>query len=168
MAARRLIVVLVVLLAVSIAAAAIAPERSGRLAALQEKTSTPEAASRPPSSAGLVTAEIVASTEDPPTVRGAIGDRLALSVGSQRPREVEIPSLGLLDDAAEIAPARFDVLLREAGTLPIVDAASGSVIGRIVVEAPAPERAPGEGNARPGKGGAQPGRPTSGPTVEQA
>lgn len=166
MAARRLIIILVVLLAISIAAAAVAPERRSRLASLPEETSTTESAGRPLPSGSLVTSELEASPEEPQTIRAEIGDRLALSVASQRTREVEIPSLGLLEDAARGAPARFDLLLREPGTLPITDSESGSVIGRIVVEADGPAPGP-DTQASPGDAGGQGGSPASAAGAEQ-
>ncbi len=133
MAARRLIVVLVVLLAISIAAAAVAPDRAARFRPLPRPQTTSPAPLHPDPAGGVVTAAIQASVAKPPTVRAAAGDRLELSVGSERGLAVEIAPLGLFEDAATAAPARFDLLLREAGTLPITDADSGRIVGRIVV-----------------------------------
>lgn len=126
---------LVVLLGISIAAAAIAPDRGRRLIAVPESTTTTEAPAGSQNSGGVVSAEIEASAEKPQTVRAAVGDRLVLSVGSPQAIQVEIPPLGLLADADELVPAQFDVLLHEPGMLPIVDAESEQVIGRIIVAA---------------------------------
>lgn len=152
MAARRLIIVLVVLLAISIAAAAIAPDRATRFRPVPAPQATSPGSPQPDPMGGVVTAEIQASATKPPTVRAAAGDRLELSVSSERGLAVEIAPLGLFEDAATAAPARFDLLLREAGTLPITDADSGRVVGRIVVSE---AEEPGAGGGAQGGGPGQ-------------
>lgn len=136
MAARRLIVVLVILLVISAIAAAIASNRQARFGASSTTTDTtsPGEARTPEPRGELVTAELRASPVKPPTVRAAVGDRLQLSVASERGRQVEIPPLGLIATAGSLSPAHFDLLLNEPGALPIVDATSEEVIGRIVVK----------------------------------
>lgn len=142
MAARRLIIVLVVLVAISIAAAAVAPDRRSTIGASDESsssTTTPEPPSVP--RGALVEASIVASAEEPETIEAAVGDQLRLEVVTERPLQVVIEPLGLIEDATADAPARFDVLLREAGSLPVADAERPTVVvGRIDVAAKGPSR----------------------------
>lgn len=148
MAARRLIIVLVVLFAVSIVAALIAPDRRGGLigdrstssteTTTTTTTSTPET-TRSTTTTGAVpsgealTTSIDASATEPERVRASVGDQLALVVGSERAREIEIPAFGVTEDAAPEAPASFNLLLREPGTLEILDADDGKVLGLIEV-----------------------------------
>ena len=150
MAARRLIFVLVVLFAVSIVAALIAPDRRGgpigdRSTSTSEQTATPATAttttrsttperSRPAGEA--LTVRIDASAVKPETVEAFVGDQLELNVGSERAREIEIPAFGVTEDAAPEAPANFNLLLREAGRLEILDADNGEVLGRLDVARP--------------------------------
>ena len=137
MAARRLIIVLLVLFAVSIVAALIAPERRGPLLGDGSSTSTESTttAVTPPRGDSL-TVRIDASTAEPESVEAFVGDQLELIVGSARAREIEIPSFGVTEDAVPRAPANFNLLLREAGRLPILDADSGELLGRLDVDMP--------------------------------
>ncbi len=140
MAARRLIIVLLVLFAISVAAAVIAPDRRGTL--LGDRTerastttttgSTTTATERLPSGAA-VSGRIDASAARPESVEARVGDQLELAVTSDRARLVEIPAFGVIADAVPDAPATFNLLLREAGTLPVRDADSGALLGRIEV-----------------------------------
>lgn len=149
MAARRLIIVLVVLFAISIGAAAIAPQRDSPFTDDESSTTTtttttdePEDAGEPdPAEGGPLMAEIIASAEKPETARAGIGDQVQLNVAVEGGGQVEIPPLGLLDTAGPAAPATFDLLLREAGALPITDAETGDLIGRLLVEERAGEAA---------------------------
>lgn len=136
MAARRLIIVLVVLFGVSIAAAAIAPERRQLGGGEESSTTTttePDEESGDAPAEAIVEARIQASAAKPETVRGGVGDQLVLDVASVTTLQVEIEPLGLLLPAAEGAPARFDLLLREPGALPVTDALTDRVIGRVLV-----------------------------------
>ncbi|MCB0874893.1 MAG: hypothetical protein KDB46_01740 [Solirubrobacterales bacterium] len=172
MAARRLIIVLLVLFAVSIVAAMIAPERKGPLlgdrtsssttntsstttdttAARTDSTAAKEPTTRDTLPSGeALTVRIDASEKSPETVEAFVGDQLELNVGSERAREVEIPAFGVTEDAAPDAPANFNLLLREPGKLPIIDADTGVLLGRLDVE----ERR-GKGQ-RGGKGAGSPG-----------
>ncbi|GIK77371.1 MAG: hypothetical protein KJ006_03495 [Thermoleophilia bacterium] len=142
MAARRLIIVLIALFAISVAAAVIAPDRRGTLLGdRSERASTTTTASpttssteRPPGGAA-VSGRIDASAARPQSVEARVGDQLGLAVASDRARLVEIPAFGVAADAVPDAPATFNLLLREAGTLPIRDADSGALLGRIEVAA---------------------------------
>lgn len=135
MAARRLIIVLVVLFAISIAAAAIAPDRRTTIGESDETESTTTTSTLEPGSPGsVVEASIVASSGDPETIEASVGDQLALEVVTERPLQVAIEPLGLVEDATPDAPARFDILLRQAGALAVSDAQRpGEVVGRIDV-----------------------------------
>jgi hypothetical protein len=153
MAARRLILVLAVLLGISIVAAAIAPERQSSLLGedtTEESTTQPEPEMTAPEakpSGELVETRIEADPEKPETIRVAPGDQLELQVGSGRPREIEIAEFGVLEPAEPDSPARFSLLLREAGELAITDAESGEILGRIIAaeeDPPKPEREPEE------------------------
>lgn len=154
MAARRLIVVLVLLLAASILAASIAPDRTGRIVGVEptttEQTTTTTAptttvaptTTAPPPAGVALRARIEASASHPQTIRATVGDQLALTVGSNPPRTIAIPALGLTEFAGDGAPARFDLLLRDAGTFPITDAEHpAQILGRIEVrDAPDPRK----------------------------
>lgn len=85
----------------------------------------------------------------PEVVEVEVGDQLELIVASEVAMQVELPGLGLLDEATPDAPAQFNVLLRQADDLEIVDAADGDVIGRLLVADP--NAAPGQASGkRPG------------------
>ena len=151
MAARRLVVVLVLLLIASAVAAALAPNRRSALLPESTTTTTTAAADDPDPTGEALTDRIEASTSRPETVAAFVGDQYEIDVGSKRGRTIAIEPLGLSEFAGPESPAHFDLLLREPGTIPITDAGSGAVVGRIVVSEPAGERAAGKGN--PGKPG---------------
>jgi hypothetical protein len=133
MAARRLIVILVLLLAASVAAAALAPERRGSTTTTEEEVGSSTTQGSPGDDSGdVVERGIVASAEDPETVRLAVGDHLRLSVATEEPREIEIEDLGVIGNSDPVAPALFDVLMTEPVDAPITDTASGEVLGRVV------------------------------------
>lgn len=129
MAARRLIVILVLLLAVSVGAAALAPERRGSSTTAEEEAGS---STTQGSSGDVVERGIVASVEDPETIRLAVGDHLRLSVTSEEPLEIEIENLGVIGNSDPVAPALFDVLMTEPVDAPITDTATGEVLGRVV------------------------------------
>lgn len=148
MAARRLIIVLVVLFAVSIVAALIAPDRRGGLIGDQSSTESTTTDSTPeetrPAGDALPSGEalkvrIDASAAKPERVEAFVGDQLALEVGSDRAREIEIPAFGVTRDAAPEAPAGFNLLLRDPGTVEILDADDGKVLGLLEVRRPPPD-----------------------------
>jgi hypothetical protein len=153
MAARRLIIILIVLFVISIVAAMIAPDRRGTLlGGRSESESTTSTTTTTTSSTttadllpsgGEVTAWIDAAAAPPESIDATVGDRLELTVTSDRARLVEIPAFGVTADAVAEAPARFDLLLREAGRLAVRDAETGALLGRIEVAAPAGEKGSG-------------------------
>ncbi len=166
MAARRLIIVLILLLAASVVAASIAPDRTSQLVGVEPNdteettattatdatttedttgeatTTAPEAAPQetgaPEGAAGLgQSRRIEASVEKPETVRAVVGDQLALLIGSNPPRTVTILPLGVTAFAGDDAPARFDLLLREAGTYAVTDIDDPNVVlGRLQIREP--------------------------------
>ena len=156
MAARRLVIILVLLLAASVVAASLAPDRTGPLSDDESTTSTSTTA--PPTSPAQqepsttdagesLRVRIDASAESPETIEGFTGDQLALDVGSKQPRTIAIEPLGLTEFAEPGAPAHFDLLLREVGTIPITDLDSEQVVGRLLAaepDQPRPEPTPGQ------------------------
>ena len=140
MAARRLIVILVLLLAVSVGAAALAPDQDGSTTSTEEAGSSTTQGSPGGDSGDVVERGIVASTEDPETVRLAVGDHLRLSVATEEPREIEIEDLGVIGNTDPVAPALFDVLMTEPVDAPITDTATGEVLGRVVATAGGAEK----------------------------
>jgi len=171
MAARRLIIVLVLLLAASIAAASIAPDRTGKLVGIENDTSTEETSSSTSSTTSTsvpidevpvepngdrgeaLNAHIEASERNPETVDALVGDQLSLTVAAKPPRSVAIPPLGLTEFAAEDAPARFDLLLREPGAYPITDGEDPAVIlGRLRVRLPREDEPQDRGSRAEGQG----------------
>jgi hypothetical protein len=135
-AARRLLIVLVLLLAASVVAAALAPDRTTQLPDSESSSTTISTTSTAAEPIGeALSVRIDASAQKPETVEAFAGDQLALSVGvaAEPGRTITIEPLGLSEFAAPEAPAHFNLLLREAGRLPITDE-HGAVVGRIEVE----------------------------------
>ena len=60
-----------------------------------------------------------AAQKRPEVVRVPLGDQLALEVHSKEVRQIAIRGLGLIDDAAPLSPARFDILARRPGSFPV-------------------------------------------------
>lgn len=151
MAARRLIIVLVVLFVVSVLAAALAPEQRPPSSEESSTDSTTEASTSttapdqdgdqdqggdrpsPPTGPETVRLKLSASTEDPPSGRARVGDQLALVVTTERYLPLEIPALGITEDAFADFPARINLILREAGRFPILAAGSQQTVARLIV-----------------------------------
>jgi hypothetical protein len=136
MAARRLIIVLVVLFAISIGAALLAPDRRSSLLGSDRSsttTTTTTTATRRLPQDEMIRERIDASAAKPESVDVMVGDQLELVVASNRARLVEIPAFGVTADAVPRAPASFNLLLREAGRVPVRDAETGALVGRIDV-----------------------------------
>lgn len=133
MAARRLVIVMLVLLGISALAAALVPPPPAND---QEQTEgSPSSPPPTPEPGGeLVNARIDAGASEPEEIRVQVGDQLALTVRARVADEVEIPDLGLLEFAAPLAPARFDILLPEEASHEIRLIEADRVIGEIVVE----------------------------------
>ncbi|MFN8112340.1 MAG: hypothetical protein U0R51_03985 [Solirubrobacterales bacterium] len=134
------------LFAISIVAAMIAPERRGPLLGDRSSSSTDSTTSTTtttteakapddlPAGGEALTVRIEASESKPESVEAFVGDQLELNVGSERARQIEIPAFGTTETAAPDAPADFNLLLRDAGKLPIIDADSGALLGRLDVK----------------------------------
>lgn len=135
MAARRLVALLIALLVISSIATALAPRQGSdeETDSTSTTTTTPETDPQGPEAA-VVEAVIDTTVKETDPVEAAVGDQLALAVRSDTTTEVGIPKLGLLETAAPGAPAVFDVVLREAGTLQVTS--NGRPAGEIVVGRP--------------------------------
>ncbi len=175
MAARRLIIVLIVLFVASVIAAAIAPERQRSLVG-DETTSTttdattvatttedgtstqaaadPDAEERRP----RVSMRLTASESDPGTGKATVGQQVELIVRSHDFQQLEIPAFGMTGNASPNAPARFSLLLRDAGEIPILAARTGNTVARLVVAEADATAASGTKEKRPESTEAGPGR----------
>ena len=130
MAARRLLIIMVVLLTISTLAAALVPPPEERSElGVELLHGEHETADRAGATAGRRAgrgrglgpgAEGEAALES----RLEPGDQLALTVTSPGPGEVSVPAFGLLEFAGPGDPARFDMLVEKAGSVP------GSLPGR--------------------------------------
>ena len=177
MAARRLIAVLVVLLVVSSIAAALAPEARRATDTSTDSTSSttttaPDEQAGPGGTSGdqVTTAGRIlerrigvrpttappgkeAGEGEPEQIDVLVGDQLALEVVSNETVDIEIPDFGQFETAAEFAPARFDLLLREPGSY-AVRIAGGAEIATIVVGTAA-DRADATKPGESGEGGGE-------------
>lgn len=138
MAARRLIIIMLVLLVVSSAAAALVPtvERSRD----DTSTTTTETTTQAARQGDLVKRTLDADPRRGTTIELDAGDRLELIVKSQDVVQIEIPSLGLLENAAPLDPARFDLLLDRPGTHEVRVLMPQRRIADIVVAAPGAQK----------------------------
>ena len=131
MAARRLLIIMVVLLTISTLAAALVPPPQQRdsSTATTSTTTTTTSEDEPARGGELVREQISIGNSDGagPTVRVPVGDQLALRVNSDAPGEIGIPAFGLVEFAGPGNPARFDLLLEEAGRYPIRFQGRGTV-----------------------------------------
>jgi hypothetical protein len=109
---------MLVLLGISTLGAALvpAPEQP------DETTTTSSSAPPTPFSSGgeLLRERIRADSDRPRTIRVPLGDQLALAVGSKRFGQIQIPRLGLIEDVAPLAPARFDILAQTEGRFDVM------------------------------------------------
>jgi hypothetical protein len=132
MAARRLIAILIVLMIISTIAAGLADVEQEQ----RETTTTTEQPIEADQSAGgeLIRSSLAAQPQGErlPVIEAVRGDQLSLRVDAHQVVEVEVAALGLRATAGPGSPARFDLVLREAGTIP-VRIAGGETIGRIEV-----------------------------------
>ena len=116
MAARRLVIVMLVLLGVSTLLASLAPPPGPRTGSSTTSGTSRTAKERPKGDGQLLRREIDAQANRPEVIQIPAGDQLALEVSSDRVAEIEIGLLGLLDTAAPLSPARFDVIAEEPGS----------------------------------------------------
>jgi hypothetical protein len=134
MAARRLVIVMLVLLGISTLAAALVPgpdrgtpNSTGTIDGRPEGSTT----NAPPASHGSIVQRRLRISASPGTVAVRPGDQLRLAVSGPYGDEITIPAFGVTETIAPYAPARFDLLVAEPGSFPIVAAQSGRVVGRI-------------------------------------
>ena len=149
MAARRLLIVMLILLGLSTLAAALVPQHALRTGTTTRATTTQQtqstATASPPVGRSL-SAKIVVGGKKVPVVAGPVcakrkpscepiqvGDQLSLRVLATAQAQVEIPAFGLIGVAGENAPAYFQLLLDQPGTLGILFTSTHRVAARIEV-----------------------------------
>jgi hypothetical protein len=149
MAARRLLIVMLILLGLSTLAAALVPQHALRGGTTSSTTTTQPAQStttpEPPPGRSL-SVEIVVGGKKVPVIAKPIcrarkprceslhvGDQLSLQVLSKRQAELEIPAFGLIGVASPNAPAFFQLLPREPGTIGVLFTTPREVAARIQV-----------------------------------
>lgn len=149
MAARRLLIVMLILLGLSTLAAALVPQHALRTGTATRATTTQQtrstATASPPAGRSL-SAKIVVGGKKVPVVAGPVcakrkpscepiqvGDQLSLRVLATAQAQVEIPAFGLIGVAGENAPAYFQLLLDQPGTLGILFTSTHRVAARIEV-----------------------------------
>ena len=150
MAARRLLIVMLVLLGLSTLAAALVPQHSLRDTDTTGTTTQPTTTTTPapPPPGRSLSAGIVVGGKKIPVVAGPVcrkeepkcqpsihvGDQISLQVLSRRGQvSLEIPSFGLIGVATANAPAFFNLLPQEVGTIGILFTATNKVAARIKV-----------------------------------
>jgi hypothetical protein len=150
MAARRLLIVMLILLGLSTLAAALVPQHALRGGTTGSTTTQPApTTTTPPASTGRslsveilvggkkVPVPVVASPpckkREPKCEPLHVGDQLSLQVLSKINAQLEIPAFGLLSVASRNAPALFQLLPQEPGTIGVLFASSGEVAARIQV-----------------------------------
>lgn len=121
MAAQRLVAILIALLVVSSLLAVINPRPQADPAEETEPTTTETTPERGPEDGELIEREF---SIDPKrktiTLDAAVGDRLQLTITSEETRQVRLDPLGQLETVARASPVRFDVILRDPGTVALV------------------------------------------------
>jgi len=140
MAARRLIMVLLVMLFISSLVAALVPmERTSRT---DEDTSTVTEATEQPSNAkARLLVRRVASSAAKQTIRMRLGEQLQLTVAANRPDQVEIPALDLIEPVDLGSPAYFDLLPDQARSYAVRLVEANQSVAKIDVTARGREKA---------------------------
>jgi hypothetical protein len=150
MAARRLLIVMLVLLGLSTLAAALIPPQALREDATTEST-TEETETTPTDTVPMgealppqrikVGGRKVPVLSCPPSLRRAhrckpieAGDQLTLVVSSRKADQLEMPAFGLVDAVGPNEPARFEILVRSAGSYKIRFVSTRRIAARIEVE----------------------------------
>ena len=142
MAARQLIIVLLVLMGISTIAAILAPPIEERSSDTDTESTTAAGTEGEPGageegSTGVLIEQTIGAFGKQAVLGGVVGDRLALTVTSPRPTNVQVPALGLFEFADRGAPARFDFFLREEARY-VVERDDGTAIATIEVAGPTP------------------------------
>ena len=128
---------LAVLVGSTVAAALIAPLRQNSEPAPTEESTraTDWPGSEDPASSGrLIEKSVQTPSKNPPTVRMSPGDQLELTVHTRTATQVEIPRLGMLEDAEPDAPAHFSILASSAGRFEALALGTGTVATILVKE----------------------------------
>jgi hypothetical protein len=150
MAARRLLVVLLAALVVaSVAATLIAPPRSTGPPEGETSTTTPHNPDDKGQSGRLIEKSVQTPSKRPAAIELSVGDQLELTVRAGTPVQVEIPQLGMLEDADPEAPAHFSILATRPGRLS-VRVVGGRPVAEVVVAEADGGRAP-SGARRPAR-----------------
>ena len=149
MAARRLLIVMLVLLGLSTLAAALVPQHALHPGTTASTTTTQPTVSTTtpvqPQGRSLMV-EIVVGGKKVPVVAAPlckkpkprceplhVGDQLSLQVLSKRQAELQIPTFGLIGVASPNAPALFQLLPREPGTIGVLFTSPRQVAARVQV-----------------------------------
>lgn len=149
MAARRLILAMLVLLVLSTVLATLVPVDRDRLR--EESTSTATATAEPdrPPEGELVRRRISADGGGRKRISLAVGDQLALAVTSSKlTDQVEIPAFSGVENVDPEFPARFDLLLLEPGSFPVMLVEAERRIATIAVAAGRNEERSGQARSR--------------------
>jgi hypothetical protein len=148
MAARRLLIVMLILLGLSTLAAALVPQHSLRRNTTTGTTTTqPQTTTTPAHPAGRsLMVQIVVGGKKVPVVAAPlckkrkprceplhVGDQLSLQVLSKANAELSVPAFGLIGVAAPNAPALFQLLPTEPGTIGLLFTTPRKVAARIEV-----------------------------------
>jgi hypothetical protein len=149
MAARRLLIVMLVLLGLSTLAAALVPQHAlrGDTTTRATTTQTTESTTTPaPPPGRSLMVEILVGGKKVPVVADTlcnkrklkceplhVGDQLSLQVLSKGQAELEVPAFGLIGVASANAPAFFQLLPREPGTIGVLFTSPRRVAARIEV-----------------------------------
>jgi hypothetical protein len=140
MAARRLLIVMLILLGLSTLAAALVPPQSLREGTTA--TTTTEGTETQPTETApagqLLNSVVVVKAKLVETISVGVGDQVSLLVCSQRPDQVEIPALGLIQPVSPQAPARFDLIFDSRDTYGVRLVDADRVVARIEVSPAAP------------------------------
>ncbi len=148
MAARRLLIVMLILLGLSTLAAALVPQHALRGGTTSSTTTTQPAQTatpKPPPERSLTVQIMVGGKKVPVVAKPVckdrkprceplhVGDQLSLQVLSKHQAELEIPTFGLIGVASPNAPAFFQLLPSEPGTIGVVFTTPREVAARIEV-----------------------------------
>ena len=129
MAARRLLILLLVLFGFSTLAAALIP-----VPPPAERTTSSTGETQTRSSTRIAERAIDADAQRASVIRLDEGDFLELKVRAERPTQIEIPRLGMVEDVGPYDPALLELAPPEAGTYAVRLATSGRMIATVEVD----------------------------------
>jgi hypothetical protein len=136
MAARRLLILMLAVLAVSTLAAVLFAPRPEPVNTTATEHDDDDTASGPNTGGRLIEVRVQTGALRAERVRLRPGDQLELTVRSRNDGQVEIPRLGLIEDAGPGMPARFSLLMSEPGSFAVRLAGRRRDVARIEVSAP--------------------------------